>query len=84
MKIIRSVKDTRGNVIRKQPAGGMGQQRCMKCHNICGIKRLPGGKVVMQCVGCGANYVSSALDGPRPARLGALPKRAPQRSARRP
>lgn len=83
MKIIRSVKDTRGNIIRKQPAAGIGQLRCSKCQNMCTTKRLPGGKVVMQCTACGANYVSSPMDGPKQARPGALPKRAPPRSARR-
>jgi hypothetical protein len=62
MRVIRSVRDTHGNVIRKQPPGGTGQQRCMKCQNMCLPKRLPNGKVVMRCSGCGASYVNTALD----------------------
>ena len=83
MKIIRSVQDSQGNVIQKQPAGGTGQQRCGKCQGICTAGRLPGGKLVMKCNGCGASYVGTPLDGPKPPRPGAVPKRVEKSPPRR-
>ena len=64
-RVIRSVRDARGNVIQKQPTAGVGQQRCMKCQRICTAQRLPNGKQVMKCGGCGATYTSKRLDVPK-------------------
>ena len=43
-KVIRSVQDANGNIIQKQPEGGPGRTRCMKCQCICTVQRLPDGK----------------------------------------
>ena len=83
MKIIRSVRDAKGNLIQKQPEGGVGRHRCMKCQGLCIPVRLPNGTQVMQCQGCGANYVSQSLDAKKPPRPGVVPRRLPQESARR-
>ncbi len=78
MKIIRGTKDNKGNVFQKTPEGGVGRQRCMKCQNICTSQRLPDGKQVMKCGGCGASYTVSPLDAPKQPRPGALPTRVPR------
>lgn len=84
MKIIRSVRDAKGNIIQKQPEGGVGRHRCMKCQGLCIPVSLPSGKQVMQCQGCGANYTTQSLDAPKAPRPGVVPRRPPQGSARRP
>ena len=65
MKIIRSLRDAKGNLIQKQPTGGVGRQRCMKCQSLCVPSKLNNGATVMQCRGCGATYVCRALDAPK-------------------
>jgi hypothetical protein len=84
MKIIRSVRDTRGNVIQKQPKAGAGQQRCPKCSGMCTAQRSADGKLVMKCGSCGASYISRGLDAARKARPAASPTRLQRGSARRP
>ena len=78
MKIIRSVRDARGVTIQKQPEAGVGQMRCMKCQGMCTAQRLPTGKVVMKCGGCGANYEVTSMDTPKTPLPGAVPRRAPR------
>ena len=80
MKIIRSVRDTQGNIIQKQPDVGTGQQRCLKCHNMCITQRRADGKTVSVCGGCGAQYVSQGLGGPKPLKIGAVPRRPPSQN----
>ena len=77
-KIIRSVQDPAGNIIQKQPEGGTGRTRCMKCQCIVTAQRQGSGQMVMKCSGCGAAYTSSPLDRPRAARPGEVPKRVPK------
>ena len=67
MKIIRSLRDAKGNLIQKQPAGGVGRQRCMKCQNLCVPTRMSNGAMVMQCRGCGATYACRPIDTPKTA-----------------
>jgi hypothetical protein len=78
MKIIRGTRDHKGNVFQKTPAGGVGRHRCMKCQQLCTAQRLPDGKLVMKCGGCGASYTATSMDGPKAPRPGALPTRAPR------
>ena len=78
MKIIRGTRDAKGNVIQKQPSGGVGQQRCMKCHQICQGHTQANGQVTMRCNGCGAQYTSTAMDAPKAPAPGALPTRSPR------
>lgn len=78
MKVIRSVRDTRGNIIQKQPDAGVGAQRCMKCQCLCTGQRKADGKMVMQCSGCGASYVNQSLDRPKTAQAGVVPRRPKQ------
>ena len=80
-KIIRSRQDSRGNVIQKQPEGGPGRTRCMKCQCLCTTTCLANGMVVQSCSGCGANYVSTLLDAPKDPVLGVVPKRSRKPSA---
>lgn len=75
MKIIRSVRDARGNTFQKQPQGGVGRTRCPKCSNLCIAQRMPDGKEVMACQGCGANYVSQSMDAQVKPGPNALPTR---------
>lgn len=77
MKIIRSVRDTKGNVIQKMPEGGIGQTRCPKCQMVCTAQTLANGQAVTQCGGCGANYTSSAMDRPKAPAPGVVPRRTP-------
>ncbi len=64
-RIIRSVKDARGNIIQKQPPGGLGRLKCPKCqHGVCVAKTYPNGKRVQSCQSCGASYVTGAMDRP--------------------
>lgn len=79
MKIIRGTQDNKGNVFEKQPEGGTGRMRCMKCSQLVVPSALADGRQVMQCIGCGANHVSTSMDRPPPAPLGALPTKPPQR-----
>jgi len=75
MKIIRSVRDTRGNVIQKSPDGGVGRTRCPKCQMLCTAQRAADGKQVMQCGGCGAAYVNTSMDAPKGRAAGVVPRR---------
>lgn len=75
MKVIHSVRDARGNVIQKQPEAGTGQMRCMKCQMMCTAQRMPDGRAVMKCSGCGANYNITSLDAPRDPQPGVVPRR---------
>lgn len=75
MKIIRSVRDAKGNTFQKQPAGGTGRIRCPKCSMIATPQLLPGGKSVMQCGSCGANYTMTGLDRPKEPTPGVVPRR---------
>lgn len=75
-KVIRSLRDARGNVIQKQPEHGVGQQTCMKCLRMCVSTRMPDGTVVMKCTGCGASHMGKPLDGPRDPKPGHVPPRA--------
>ena len=61
MRIIRSVRDTKGNTIQKQPQNGAGRIRCMKCQQLCTAVLRPDGSKVIQCQGCGAQYSSRGL-----------------------
>jgi hypothetical protein len=73
MKVIRSVRDTRGNVIQKQPSGGVGQLKCPKCGlGRCTSKTMPNGRRVMQCNSCSASYVVGSMTSPRVAQPGAV------------
>jgi hypothetical protein len=76
MRIIRGTRDAKGNVFQKQPAGGTGRIRCMKCQNLCTRQRMPDGREVMKCGGCGAAYAITQMSGPRALRPGEVPKRA--------
>lgn len=63
MKIIRSVKDARGNIIQKQPPGGIGRLKCPKCQRgVTTAKVMPNGKRVLSCNSCGASYVVGSMD----------------------
>jgi hypothetical protein len=73
MKIIRGTQDAKGNVFQKQPEGGTGRLRCMKCTSLITPQVLPDGSRVMQCGGCGANHTISAMDRPPPPAPNALP-----------
>jgi hypothetical protein len=84
MRIIRSRQNAQGVRFQKQPEGGTGRTRCMKCQGICTTQHLPSGQLVHKCGGCGASYVIKSMGGPKPARLGVVPRRAPVQSARRP
>jgi hypothetical protein len=75
MKIIRGTQDAKGNVFEKQPDGGTGRMRCMKCHQLVTPQTMPDGKQVMQCGGCGATHTSSPMDRPQQPMPGALPKK---------
>ena len=75
MKVIRSVRTPNGTVIQKQPDAGMGQQRCMKCQNLCTLQRLPNGMQVMLCSGCGATHQGRPMDKSHAAKPGAVPRR---------
>lgn len=77
MKIIRGTQDSKGVVYQKQPEGGTGRMRCMKCGQICSATRLPNGTPVMQCGGCGATHTTAALDKPYVPPFGSVPKRLP-------
>lgn len=74
MKVIRSVRDTRGNVVQKQPSGGAGRLRCPKCHGLCTTQAMPNGKSVMRCP-AGHSYVVNALSSPKVPVPGALKRR---------
>jgi hypothetical protein len=74
MKVIRSVRDTRGNVIQKQPTGGAGRLRCPKCKGICTSQTMPNGKSVMRCP-LGHSYVVQALSPARVPVPGAIKRR---------
>jgi hypothetical protein len=78
MRIIRSVRDARGNVFQKQPTGGAGRLRCSRCSGVCTAQRLPNGKQVMRCGSCGASYTTTPLGGARAPVPGAVPKRIPR------
>lgn len=66
MRIIRGTRDAKGNVITKQQEGGVGRVRCMKCQRLAVPTRLPNGKEVLQCQGCGAQFTRAPLDKPAP------------------
>lgn len=72
-KVIRSVRDTRGNVFQKVPAGGVGRLKCPRCSGNCTASHMPNGKRVMRCGQCGASYVTGALSSPKVAQPGAMP-----------
>lgn len=78
MKIIRGTQDAKGNVFQKQPDGGTGRLRCMKCGQLAIATTLTTGKAVMQCQGCGMQSTISAMDRPQPAAPNALPKKPPR------
>lgn len=78
MKIIRGTKDAKGNVVTKQPAGGVGRLRCMKCQNLMTMTTLPSGAKVMKCNGCGANHTTGSMEAKATNFPGALPKRTPR------
>jgi hypothetical protein len=71
-KIIRSVRDTRGNVIQKQPAGGAGRLKCPRCSGNCTAQSMPNGKRVMACQKCGASYVVGAMSSVKVPQPGAV------------
>lgn len=72
MRIIRSVRDNRGNVIAKTPAGGVGRLKCPKCSGNCTAQHMPNGKRVMKCGNCSASYVVGAMSSPKVAQPGAI------------
>lgn len=74
MKIIRGTQDAKGVVYQKQPDGGTGRMRCMKCQGLMTKQRLADGTEVVKCGGCGANHKVVALDRPTPQRVGTTPK----------
>jgi ribosomal protein S27E len=78
MKVIRSVQDARGNIIQKQPEGGVGRTRCMKCQNLCTMQSLPDGTQVMRCGACGANYQHQSFDQAKATVAGVVPTRRPK------
>lgn len=76
MKVIRAVRDTRGNVIQKVPAGGVGRMKCPKCSmGNCTAQNMPNGRRVMKCNNCGASYVVSPMTSPKVAQPGAIQPR---------
>jgi hypothetical protein len=75
MRIIRSVRDARGNIIQKQPPGGAGRLKCPKCQRgVCSSKQMPNGKRIMSCTSCGASYVVGSMDRPHVAQPGSTLK----------
>lgn len=78
MRIIRSVQDSQGNILDKQPDGGTGRTRCMKCQSLCIPQTLPDGSKVMQCQGCGGNYKHASFGAGRATVAGVVPKRQPK------
>lgn len=77
MKIIRGTQDARGVVYQKQPEGGTGRLRCMKCQQIMAKVRLANGQEVVQCQGCGASHTTSSMDKPYTPPPGTVPRRSP-------
>jgi hypothetical protein len=73
MKTIRAVRDARGNVLQKVPAGGVGRLRCPRCNGICTSKTMPNGKSVLTCSGpCGGSYVTGAMSAPKMPQPGVI------------
>ncbi len=82
MRVLRGTKDIKGNKLFKQPAGGSGRLRCMRCQGLATPFTLTDGKQAMRCNTCGAVYGVTALDaGPRisPVRVGAPRAKTPLR-----
>lgn len=75
MKIIRSVRDANGNVIQKQPEGGVGRLRCPKCQGLCVQQARPDGTPVMACGSCGAAFTRTSMDPTVKQQPGAVPTR---------
>jgi hypothetical protein len=78
MRIIRGTQDAKGVIYQKQPDGGTGRMRCMKCTSLVVQATLHDGKQVMQCTGCGANHTVSSMDKPPGRPHGALPTKPPR------
>lgn len=78
MRIIRGTQDAKGNIFQKQPEGGTGRMRCMKCQCLVVPVTLAGGKQVMQCMGCGANHTTAPMDKPYTPPPGTVPKLQPR------
>jgi ribosomal protein S27E len=53
-KIIRGTLDNKNRTILKQPEGGVGRVRCMKCQQLAVAQLGPDGKQQFKCQGCGA------------------------------
>lgn len=75
MKIIRGTQDAKGRVFQKQPEGGTGRMRCMKCSCLMTNVVTPDGKSVIQCGGCGAMHTTAGMDKKYTPPPGTVPRR---------
>ena len=60
-RVMRGTRDAKGTNFFKQPVGGTGRLRCMKCSGIASSVTLANGTTVMRCAACGAQYTAAPL-----------------------